>query len=112
MSTRSLIGKELEDGRIECIYCHHDGYPEHHINILTTSYNTEEKINRLFELGDISNLRDTTEDIEAYHRDRGEDFESTRSEIITDYEKRGRQRGVDYIYTFNKNQSWTYEKVY
>ena len=29
MSTRSLIGYEKEDGTIEFVYCHCDGYPEH-----------------------------------------------------------------------------------
>lgn len=39
MSTRSHIGLLLEDGRIESIYCHNDGYLSHNGHILDSFYN-------------------------------------------------------------------------
>jgi hypothetical protein len=56
MSTRSHIGKKLEDGTIKYIYCHFDGYPEHNGKILKEHYTNEAKIDALLELGDISIL--------------------------------------------------------
>ena len=55
MSTRSLIAKATEHG-FEAIYCHSDGYPEHHGPILTKHYATEDAVNTLLELGDLSVL--------------------------------------------------------
>ena len=56
MSTNSRIGILHEDGTTETIYCHWDGYPEHHMPILTEHYNTAEKVQALLALGDISIL--------------------------------------------------------
>lgn len=39
MATRSLISRAKEDGTIQAIYCHHDGYPEHCGRILVINYN-------------------------------------------------------------------------
>jgi hypothetical protein len=39
MATRSLISKANEDGTIQAIYCHHDGYPEHVGKLLVVNYN-------------------------------------------------------------------------
>ena len=55
MSTRSLIAKATKHG-FEAIYCHSDGYPEHHGPILTQHYATEDAVNSLLRLGDLSIL--------------------------------------------------------
>ena len=85
MSTRSTISAKLDD-YIYSIYCHWDGYPDHHLPILTEHYNTEEAIEKLMALGDLSSLEVSTECPEghtfdtpikgyciAYGRDRGDD---------------------------------------
>ena len=56
MSTRSMIARKLEDGSIEAIYCHWDGYPEHNGLILLRYYADPEKLDQLFALGDLSIL--------------------------------------------------------
>ena len=116
MATRSIIGKRNENGTITVIYCHYDGYPDHHGPILLGYYNTPEKIVRLLELGNLSCL-----DIEigeknkfegydftnnnwclAYGRDKGEDnteanhFDSI-SDMILNYQY------IDYFYIFEDN---------
>lgn len=86
MSTRSHIGKKLENGSIKYIYCHFDGYPEHNGEILKKHYTDEAKIDALLELGALSILGEEIgeeQDFErrdthnpkwclAYGRDRGQ----------------------------------------
>jgi hypothetical protein len=57
MSTRSLIGIEQRDERVEYIWCHFDGHPEHHGIILGEHYATEVKVRELIALGDLECLR-------------------------------------------------------
>ena len=58
MSTRCRIGYVREDGKIESIYCHHDGYPrEPGVGwVLKNHYTNIEDIKTLMSLGDISSL--------------------------------------------------------
>jgi hypothetical protein len=54
MATRSRIGIELNDGSILSSYHHWDGYPSWLGRILTTHYNTKEKVAELIDGGDMS----------------------------------------------------------
>jgi hypothetical protein len=54
MSTRSLISKANEDGTIQAIYCHYDGYPEHVGKLLVVYYN-QFNLDKLF--GEPKDLR-------------------------------------------------------
>lgn len=56
MSTRCRIGYVREDGKIESIYCHHDGYLEYVGKILRDNYKDTETIKKLMSLGDISSI--------------------------------------------------------
>ena len=56
MSTRSQIAKMLPDGKVNSIYCHSDGYPSHNGELLLNHYNSEEKVDALLALGDLSFL--------------------------------------------------------
>lgn len=76
MSTRSLIAKQTPNG-FESIYCHFDGYPEHHAPILAEHYATEDKVDALLDLGDILTLGIRLEfkkenGTQAFGRDKGE----------------------------------------
>lgn len=62
MSTRSIICKKNSDGTYTGIYCHWDGYVENNGRILNDNYTTEESIDRLLALGDLSSLGKTPED--------------------------------------------------
>jgi hypothetical protein len=115
MSTNSRIGILHKNGTTETIYCHFDGYPEHHEPILRTYYNSIDKVKALIALGDISSLAprlapnegevhnfDNRIDdvVVAYHRDRGEEYNppyvSDDDEIFADYE---------YVYLFDENMN-------
>lgn len=54
MATRSRIGLQLPDGSILSVYHHYDGYPEWLGRILTTHYNTKDKVTELIDGGDMS----------------------------------------------------------
>jgi hypothetical protein len=88
MATHSRIGIMTKNG-IKSIYCHWDGYPSYVGHVLKNHYSTEEKIQDLLSLGDLSVLslkvfpsgEHSFENPEigvcvAYHRDRdrGEHF--------------------------------------
>jgi len=116
MATRSRIGMELENGTIKSIYCHWDGYPSHNGRILLDHYQDAEKVKELIELGDISSLgnevsTDAPHSFEnpcdgvtvAYHRDRGEPFNS-RSNRDLDYFLTSDIE--EYGYVFTKEGEW------
>jgi len=118
MATRSRIAIEHEDGTVESIYCHFDGYIENNGKILFENYVDREKVKKLISLGDISYLAEEVEPIDkthsfdtpesnvtvAYHRDRGEDYSkpkkhnSKSSYFMSDIE--------EYGYLFTKEEEW------
>ena len=61
MGTRSMIDMVMDDGKIKGIYCHWDGYEDHNGKILVKHYTTEEKVESLLNLGDISSLSESIE---------------------------------------------------
>lgn len=82
MATRSYIGIK-EGNHISYIYCHWDGYIAHNGAILQKSYQDEDKIHDLINLGDLSalgseigeehdSMSDDKDICTAYHRDRNE----------------------------------------
>jgi hypothetical protein len=56
MGTSSTIAKKNTDGSIRYIYCHWDGYIKGVGDVLFNNYKTEEKIDQLLNLGDLSFL--------------------------------------------------------
>jgi len=55
MSTRSTIAIKTNNG-VDIIYCHFDGYLQHHLPILRKHYNTTESVKELIALGNLSSL--------------------------------------------------------
>ena len=95
MGTRSIIAKRLEGGTIKAIYCHWDGYPEHNGYILNRYYKSEEDIDKLLELGDISSLGATpydTGDFDSFP-ERLNDSIGSYSKCVS-YRSRG-ETGID-----------------
>ena len=56
MSTRCLIGRKIENNKVEYIYCHHDGYLDGVGETLKTYYTNNDVIDKLMALGDLSSL--------------------------------------------------------
>lgn len=119
MATRSEIGIERENGKVEVIYCHWDGYIESNGKILLENYATRDKVEDLIKLGDLSILGksinpdpskphtfDNAQDnvCVAYGRDRGE--EHTQSKIMSKEDFVKELEMVDYLYLFTKKNEW------
>lgn len=118
MSTRCYIAKKIGEDKYKSIYCHNDG-GEYVFDTLKKHYSDEKKLDKLFELGDISILEKEVDIPEgashsfdshfkditvAYGRDRGEDETEaairTRSDL---YDKM-----MDYHHIFENGEWKTY----
>jgi hypothetical protein len=84
MSTRSRIAIEKENGKVESIYCHFDGYPEHNGVLLFEHYKDRDKTQKLIDLGSISVLAPIVDAPE------GHTFENRVKDVVVAY---GRDRG-------------------
>ena len=80
MATRSAIALQLPDGSLRAVYCHWDGYPSHHLPILTGHYATAKAAAALIKPGSISCLR-TRQLWES-----GSALRDTAGEVLTDSE--------------------------
>jgi len=118
MATRSRIGIQLSDGSILSVYHHWDGYPEWLGRILTTHYNSKDKVTELIDGGDMSSCwtnerwsgvneyggqmkEETTEYAPQYYSQRGEDCPPRLDAHWGDFINNGEEYG--YIF---KNGEW------
>lgn len=124
MATRSRIAIENENGTINSIYCHWDGYIENNGVLLYENYSDRTKLQELIDLGDISSLAeniktdevhtwDNPKDgiVRAYHRDRGEDFNSKSYDNIEELFDHGFDTCEEYVYCYTKNDEWVVKQV-
>jgi len=122
MSTRSLIGLTLPNGKVRFIYCHNDGdFEEQGVGpMLFEHYQCPEKIGQLINLGDISSLDQrvapgsgeshslgskATGVTVAYRRDRGEVIQ-TREMSFTGFRRSPPDMGQEYMYHFHRGGWW------
>ena len=117
MSTRSNIGILNEDGTVDYIYCHFDGYLEHNGKILNEHYDSEAAVRDLIALGDLSALgpeigekHEFTYGTDrnknwclAYGRDREESNTASRKCSYVDYTK---EHFEEYVYLFTPGKGW------
>lgn len=71
MGTRSAIAMKTADG-IRSIYCHWDGYVDHNGRILKEFYSTDDKVQALLDLGDLSSLRQEIGEPHTFDRHQAE----------------------------------------
>lgn len=104
MATRSLIGVLRPGNQVEFIYCHFDGYEEGVGKTLCEEFFMMDAINNLIALGDVSTIHDN---IVAYHRDRGEDWEDVKPKMVAleAYPSESRHFGTDFEYLY-RNGKW------
>jgi hypothetical protein len=105
MATRSRIAIENQNGTVNSVYCHFDGYLSGVGKTLFNHYD-QEKLEKLLELGDISVLGESTLDTIAYCRDRGEDLHSTHYLSVEGLFENGFGSGVEYVYCLTKSGIW------
>lgn len=108
MATRSLIGLTKEDGKIQVIYCHWDGYPEYVGLQLWLNYKDEETIQKLMDLGDRSSLRGAPTEEDTYLQKQGTKIVPT---IYDDFQQflDNDKGGTEFFYLWDKD--WTIYKV-
>lgn len=130
MSTRSHIGIRNEDGSLDVIYCHYDGYPSYNGALLLHHYKDPDKIRELIALGDISSLAEAVRPTEeshsfetpqkgvvvAYGRDRKEDgVDSRHYPLMAAYEKHMKSEGgyIEYVYLYDVSErKWLWSPAY
>jgi hypothetical protein len=71
MSTNAAIIAKTSDGKKKAIYLHWDGYPDHAGEMLK-NYDSQELVDELIALGDLSSIEADSDSCIAYGRDRGE----------------------------------------
>lgn len=123
MATRSMIGVQRENGTIEAIYCHWDGYPTHHGPILLNAYNGPKKIEGLMRQGDLSVLgtilvadatgvedEDACSTINGYVGGDGGDSECSAKVYTSLDDLRERQTWCDYYYIHKEGRWYVMEE--
>lgn len=117
MATRSHIGILNENGTVDYIYCHFDGYLDHNGRILNQHYTTEDQVRQLLALGDLSILGPELGEkhifhmpanknwCKAYGRDRGETNVDSRN---IPYEVYSNKEMEDYTYLFTPGKGWEF----
>jgi hypothetical protein len=99
MGTRSRIAIKNDDGSFVSIYCHWDGYVDHHGPLLAKHYATAEAARKLIEPGDMSSLDVPGECV--YYKDRGETgVEPATSGSLSALNELTKESGGEYLYVF------------
>lgn len=106
MSTRAGIGIKQADGSVKAIYLHFDGHPGHAGTILGGWYKTPEQVTALLDLGNLSEIYETTEKCVVYHRDW---HEANRTPLTyadkLDFLHKGKgDFGTDYLYLYEDGE--------
>lgn len=122
MGTRSSIAILNNDGTVDAVYCHWDGYLSHNGKILFEHYSTANKVRSLLSFGHLSSLGENIgpTDVQPsperfdnpprnectfYGRDRGE--EDQKSQRFQDTAKWIAELGQSYNYLFCvSNNTW------
>ena len=100
MATRSNIAIQNEDGTVQSVYCHWDGYLEHNGKLLLKHYNTEETIKELISNGSLSSLGERINPIGDLH-----DFDNKEEGTTVFY---ARDRGESVVVSrFDNINQWT-----
>ena len=113
MSTNATIMRKTEEGKIEAIYLHWDGYPSHVMDQLP-AYDTCEKVAELLALGDLSQLEPSIAECVAYHRDKEEPWEDIKTEVFDTVDEAEKFYGNTHNYLWDpahdatdpKQRSW------
>ena len=114
MSTHSRIGI-LFDGNIEHVYCHFDGYPEHMLPVLNKNYCNDTEAFALVSLGNLSCIDMDPDKTEAYHKDRGEDWdknEPIQGDSMNEFKQAMSDEYAQHGYLFDCNKhKWIHVKI-
>lgn len=103
MATRSNIGIENEDGSVDYVYCHWDGYPTG-VGASIIDMGRQEA-RALIDKGDMSTVG------EHYHEIRNEPWEMVKpltASSIDDYSQEAFKANNDYAYIITRDGTWMF----
>jgi hypothetical protein len=109
MATRSTIAVQNEDGTVERIYCHWDGYLDGVGDTLATSFDSLELAKAVVALGDCSVVSGACNisEIESYHG-KGEPFDDVAPKKFANLKEYKQSiadgEGQEYNYIFTKGE--------
>ena len=118
MATRSTIAIEHADGTVEQVYCHWDGYLEYNGRLLLEYWNSQDKLEQLIALGDLSSLgqaigeqHEFGDNVEGYckfyGRDRGET--GTEARQYADFDSYQKECQIEeFNYILRQDGAWHY----
>ncbi|GAB0481647.1 hypothetical protein KML24007_03930 [Alistipes indistinctus] len=101
----------LPDEKIVCIYCFHDGYPDHLGQILAKHYDNEEKIKDLMKGGHLEWIESEPSMCGYTHKGSDplpEDCRPVTRRNLGDFIQKVRAYGQDYGYIFRDGQWHVY----
>ena len=101
MATRSFIGKLNKDDSITGIFCYWDGYPEHAGRILIDNYLTEQQVDQLLALGDLSSIDPALDKCESYSSRGEKGVEAKSYKDFQAFYEAGKSVWAEYYYVFN-----------
>ena len=132
MGTRSAIAVKKDNGTVQGIYCHWDGYPTHNGQILANHYPFTKAL-QLVSLGNLSYLREEIgeqQDFDAryknpgledpnptwsmfYGRDRGEAGQDPKTfNTVGDFVDHFEASGCEYFYFVDTDGDWWVSSVH
>jgi len=116
MGTRSRIGIQLKDNSVLSVYHHWDGYPSWLGRILTTHYNSRDKVAELIDGGDMSvcwtddcfrtsdgKIAKKAEYGPQYYSERGENCPPRLDDLFEFLDKKNNE---EYAYIWTVNDEW------
>lgn len=122
MSTRSHIAYMHENGSLDVIYAHWDGYLTGNGKLLLENYDNEDKVRLLIAKGDVSSLGDTIDET-AFYATRGswedsrggsdEPWEQVKPKTfqsLADFRESLRESWTEFIYIFT-NGYWRWQRT-
>jgi len=81
MSTRAIIGKQIDDDSYLCVYLHRDGYVDYSGILLQKHYATTEQVDQLLALGNMSVLGISIDNCLFYNRDTQESWGTAKPKL-------------------------------
>ena len=81
MSTRAIIGKQIDDDSYLSVYLHREGYVDYSGVLLQTHYATTEQVDQLLALGNMSSPRISVNDCLFYNRDSHESWGKAKPKL-------------------------------
>lgn len=106
MSTRSAIGILHDDGSVESIYCHHDGYLSGVGATLNEHYSSKKSILNLMSHGDVRSLGNTVGETEFFP-----DCPSITYDNLAWFWDEFSHSDQEYCYLYTKEMGWVYTTV-